>query len=59
MANMTPDEVEKHLDQYSKWLENGVITQKEYDDAVKDAVAGVKGYTAQLRASMGQLGTSL
>lgn len=54
----TPEEFEKELERARTQLEAGWISQKQYNDAVKDAKAGVQGYTANLRQSMAQLGTS-
>ena len=54
----TPEEFEKELERARTQLEAGWISQKQYNDVVKDAKAGVQGYTASLRQSMAQLGTS-
>ena len=54
----TPEEFEKELERARTQLEAGWISQKQYNDVVKDAKAGVQGYTANLRQSMAQLGTS-
>ena len=51
----TPEEFEKELERARTQLEAGWISQKQYNDVVKDAKAGVQGYTASLRQSMAQL----
>ena len=48
-------EVERYLEQQSKLLSDGVITQKEYADSIKDAKEGLKGYTAALESNLNQL----
>jgi len=59
MAEFTsPEEFEKYLRAMKENFEAGYISAKDYAEAQKDAQAGVKGYTANLRASMAQLGTS-
>lgn len=56
MANTnTPEEFAAWLDLQAGLLDKGLISQQEYNDAVNDAKAGMKGYTAQLRASTAQL----
>ena len=54
----TPEEFEKELERARAQLEAGWISQKQYNDVLKDAKAGVQGYTKNLEASMKQLGTS-
>jgi len=50
MANdMTPDEIAKLISDKTTALNNGYISQKEYNDAVNDAKVGLKGYSAELR----------
>jgi len=59
MAEFTsPEEFEKYLRAMKENFEAGYISAKDYAEAQKDAQAGVKGYTASLKASMAQLGTS-
>ena len=56
MANpQTPEEFKAYLDEAAEALNQGEISQQEYNDAVNDAKAGMIGYTAQLRASTEQL----
>ena len=55
----TPEEFEKELERARAQLEAGWISQKQYNDAIKDAKAGIQGYTKNLEASMKQLGTSM
>ena len=54
----TPEEFEKQLERMAEQLEQGWITAKEYNDAVKDARVGIRGYTAELKASQQKLGMS-
>jgi hypothetical protein len=59
MAEFTsPEEFEKYLSAMKEQYEAGYVSAKEYNDALKDAATGVKGYTANLKQSMSQLGTS-
>jgi hypothetical protein len=48
-TEMTPDEIAKLISDKTTALNNGYISQKEYNDAVKDAKVGLKGYSAELR----------
>jgi hypothetical protein len=54
----TPEEFERYLAAMKEQYEAGYISAKDYNEALKDSATGVKGYTANLRASMAQLGTS-
>jgi hypothetical protein len=54
----TPEEFEKTLARQKELYDAGYITAKEYNDAQKDAAAGIRNYTANLKQSMSQLGTS-
>ena len=55
---MTPEEYEEFLRVTKENYEAGYITARQYNEAQKDAAAGIRGYTANLKASMAQLGTS-
>ena len=55
---MTPQEYEEFLRVTKENYEAGYITARQYQEAQKDAAAGIRGYTANLKASMAQLGTS-
>ena len=55
---MTPQEYEEFLRVTKENYEAGYITARQYNEAQKDAAAGIRGYTANLKASMAQLGTS-
>jgi hypothetical protein len=55
---MTPQEYEEFLRVTKENYEAGYITARQYNEAQKDAAAGIRGYTASLEASMKQLGTS-
>jgi predicted chitinase len=60
MANpQTPEEFKEYLDEAAAALNEGEISQQEYNDAVNDAKAGMIGYTAQLRTSTEQFKKSL
>jgi len=48
-TDMTPDEIAKLISDKTTALNNGYISQKEYNDAVNDAKVGLKGYSAELR----------
>lgn len=56
---MSPEQVEEFLAKQEDLWKKGIITQAQYNDALKDAAAAQKGYTEQLRASMAQLKTSV
>ena len=55
----TPEEIARYMELIREQYEKGYITAKEYNDAMKDATVGIRGYTANLKNSMAQLGTSL
>jgi hypothetical protein len=55
---ITPEEFEKTLARQKELYDAGYITAKEYETAQKDAAAGIRNYTANLKQSMSQLGTS-
>ena len=54
----TPEDFEKYMALMEEQYKNGFISAKDYNDALKDATVGIKGYTANLNASMKALGTS-
>lgn len=54
----TPEEMIRFMELMTEQYEKGYITAKEYNEAKKDAAAGIRGYTANLKNSMAQLGTS-
>ena len=56
---MTPEEYEEFLRVTKENYEAGYITARQYNEAQKDAAAGIRGYTANLKASLAQLGTSI
>jgi hypothetical protein len=56
---MSPEQVEEFLAKQEDLWKKGIITQAQYNDALKDAAAAQKGYTEQLRSSMTQLRTSV
>ena len=49
--NMTPEEIQARLDEYNQALADGTPITEELRDSIKDASVGIKGYSAQLRAS--------
>jgi hypothetical protein len=51
----TPEEFREYLEKQAELLDKGVISQQEYNMAVKDAKAGMIGYAATLKASQDQL----
>ena len=54
----TPEDFEKYMALMEEQYKNGFISAKDYNDALKDAAVGIKGYTANLNSSMKSLGTS-
>jgi hypothetical protein len=54
----TPEDFEKYMALMEEQYKNGFISAKDYNDALKDASVGIKGYTANLNSSMKALGTS-
>lgn len=54
----TPEDFEKYMALMEEQYKNGFISAKDYNDALKDAAVGIKGYTANLNSSMKALGTS-
>ena len=60
MANFSNDkEIQDFLEKQERWLQEGIISQEEYDAAVNDAKVGIRGYTARLKASGETLNKSL
>jgi predicted chitinase len=63
---MNPDEIRQYMEDLQKALDQGRISAKDFADGMKDARAGVKGYTQELRSSalsfkrsMGDLASSM
>ena len=54
----TPEEIARFIENVTEQYEKGFISAKEFNDAMKDANIGIRGYTQNLRNSMQQLGTS-
>ena len=48
---MTPDEIRRYMEDLQRALDQGRISAKDFADGMKDAQAGVKGYTQELRSS--------
>jgi hypothetical protein len=57
--NMTPEEIQARLDEYNQALADGTPITEELRDSLKDASVGIKGYSAQLRASKSALTASM
>lgn len=51
----TPEEFERQLERMAEQLREGWITAKEYNQAVKDARVGIRGYTAQMEEGLKKL----
>lgn len=51
----TPEEFKEWLEKQAELLDKGIISQEEYNNAVKDAAVGMKGYAATLKAAQDQL----
>lgn len=63
---MTPDEIRRYMEDLQRALDQGRISAKDFADGMKDARAGIKGYTQELRSSslsfkrsMGDLASSM
>ena len=56
--NMTPEEIQAEFAAYADAVKNGTSNTKEWTERMKDAEAGVAGYTKQLNASLKGLQTS-
>jgi len=48
---MTPDEIRQYMEDLQRALDQGRISAKDFADGMKDARAGIKGYTQELRSS--------
>jgi len=60
MANFDTDKkIQDYLEMQKAWLDLDIITQEEYNAAVRDVKAGMIGYTATLKASGEALTKSL
>jgi hypothetical protein len=57
--NMTPEEIQARTDEYNQALASGIPITEELRDSIKDASVGIKGYSAQLRASKAALTASM
>jgi resuscitation-promoting factor RpfA len=55
---MTPDEIQNAAENLKAAFAAGAISAREFDDGMTDVTKGVKGYTAELNASLNQLGTA-
>lgn len=55
---MTPQEIADEMERLREQFELGYISAKDFNERMKDATIGVRGYTQNLRNSMAQLGTS-
>lgn len=56
---MADNNWQEYLEKQSRLLDQGVITQEDYNNAVKDARVQMIGYSAALKASAQQLGNSM
>ena len=56
--NMTPEEIQAEFAAYADAVKNGTSNTREWAERMKDAEAGVAGYTKQLNASLKGLQTS-
>jgi hypothetical protein len=55
---MNEQEIQDSMARLAENFRLGYITAEEYNKGMKDATVGIRGYTAGLKASMTQLGTS-
>jgi ABC-type transporter Mla subunit MlaD len=55
---MTPDEIQNAAENLKAAFAAGAISAREFDEGMTDVTKGVKGYTAELNASLNQLGTA-
>jgi hypothetical protein len=58
MEQMTPDEIQQTAVALRQAFETGAISAKEFDAGMTDVTKGIKNYTAELNASLNQLGTA-
>jgi hypothetical protein len=56
---MADNKWQEYLEKQARLLDQGIITQEDYNNAVKDAKVQIIGYTASLKASNQQLGMSM
>ena len=56
--NMNPQEIAQEMERLKDLFESGYLSAKEFNDRMKDATIGIRGYTQNLRNSMDKLGTS-
>ena len=56
---MTPEEIQHYVDEYNRALAEGTPITQALRDSLRDASVGIKGYSAQLRASQKTLTSSL
>ena len=54
----SPEQFEQYLRAMAEQYESGYISAKTYNDALRDAAVGVRGYSQALRQSFTQLGTA-
>lgn len=57
-TQMTPEEIQDIFDEYNRAVANGASVSRELTERLRDASVGVKNYSANLKASLGQLGQS-
>ena len=55
---MTPEEIQYYVDEYNRALAEGTPITQALRDSLRDASVGIKGYSAQLRASQKTLTSS-
>jgi lysozyme len=55
----TEQEIRDYLAQQADWLNRGIISQTQYNQAVRDTKVGIKGFAAQLQQSQEQLKKSV
>jgi hypothetical protein len=56
---MTPEEIQHYVDEYNRALADGTPITQALRDSLKDASVGIRGFSAQLRASQKSLTSSL
>ena len=59
IEKMSPEEIQEILDAYNHAIANNIPISKELANAMRDAQVGIRGYTAGLKTSLSQLGTSI
>lgn len=55
---MNPQEIADEMERLREQFEAGYISAKDFNERMKDATIGIRGYTQNLKNSMSQLGTS-